>query len=46
MTGTQMAFGLVVIGMGYVANPRFQGLMLTIVAMLLIIGSLTMMPRA
>jgi diguanylate cyclase len=45
MTGTQMAFGLVVVAMGYIANPRFQGLMLTIIAMVLIIGALTLTPR-
>jgi diguanylate cyclase len=45
MTGVQMMFGLVVVAMGYFANPPFQGMMLTIVAMVLVIGALTLTPR-
>jgi diguanylate cyclase (GGDEF)-like protein len=45
LTGVQMVFGLVVVAMAYLANPQFHGMMLTIVAMVLIIGALTLTPR-
>jgi diguanylate cyclase len=45
MTCAQMILGLVAVGMAYVANPQFHGLMLTIVAMVLVVGALTLTPR-
>ena len=45
MTGYQMVFGMTVVAMAYVANPRFHGMMLTIVALVLVFGALTLSPR-
>ncbi len=45
MTGCQMVFGLTVVAMAYVANPSFHGMMLTIVALVLVFGALTLSPR-
>lgn len=45
LTSWQMVFGLVSVAMAYIANPRFHGMMLTIVAIVLVIGALTLSPR-
>ena len=45
MTGYQMVFGMTVVAMAYVANPSFHGMMLTIVALVLVFGALTLSPR-
>ena len=45
MTAVQMALGLMAVSMAYIANPKFHGMMLTIIAMVLMIGALTLTPR-
>ncbi len=45
LTGVQMALGLVVVGMAYLANPRFHGLTLLMIPLVLVIGALTLSPR-
>ena len=45
MTGCQMVFGMTVVAMAYFANPQFHGMMLTIVALVLVFGALTLSPR-
>lgn len=45
MTGYQMVFGMTVVAMAYFANPQFHGMLLTIVALVLVFGALTLTPR-
>ena len=45
MTRTQMALGLVSVGMAYVANPPFHGMILLLVALVLVVGAVTLSPR-
>ena len=44
MTRTQMALGLVSVGMAYVANPAFHGMILLLVALVLVVGAVTLSP--
>jgi len=45
MTGYQMVFGMTVVAMAYFANPQFHGMLLTIIALVLVFGALTLSPR-
>ena len=45
LTRTQMMFGLVVVFMAYVVNPRHHGMILLLVALVLVVGALTLSPR-
>ena len=45
MTRTQMAFGLVAVGAAYVANAPFHGMILLLVALVLVLGAVTLSPR-
>ena len=44
LTRTQMALGLVSVGMAYVANPAFHGMILLLVALVLVVGAVTLSP--
>ena len=45
LTMPQMIFGLVVIFMAYLANSRFHGMILLLIALVLVVGALTLSPR-
>ena len=45
MTRTQMMLGLVVVFMAYVANPLHSSMILLLVALVLVVGALTLSPR-
>ena len=45
MTRVQMMFGLVVVFMAYVANPLHHSMILLLVALVLVVGALTLSPR-
>ena len=45
MTRTQMMFGLIVVFMAYVANPLHSNMILLLVALVLVVGALTLSPR-
>ena len=45
MTRTQMMLGLVVVFMAYVANPLHSNMILLLVALVLVVGALTLSPR-
>lgn len=45
MTRTQMMFGMVVVFMAYVANPLHSSMILLLIALVLVVGALTLSPR-
>jgi diguanylate cyclase len=45
LTMPQMIFGLIVIFMAYLANARFHGMTLLMIALVLVVGALTLSPR-
>ncbi len=45
LTRAQMMFGLVVVFMAYVANPLHHSMILLLVALVLVVGALTLSPR-
>ncbi len=45
MTSVQMVLGMVAVAMAYLANPMFHGMILLLVALVLVVGALTLTPR-
>ena len=46
MTSVQMVLGMVAVAMAYLANPLFHGMILLLVALVLVVGALTLTPRS
>ena len=45
LTSVQMVLGMVAVAMAYLANPLFHGMILLLVALVLVVGALTLTPR-